>query len=107
MPDLSESPEIKRLEKNITTELLWIYILAILKKGSMHAYALREQIQGKFGFKPGNVSAYVVLYKLESRGFVKGRHVGNRKVYSITESGRELLKEADRKIASCRELVFC
>lgn len=106
MPALSNSPEMKRLERNLTVELLWIYILSILKEKDIHAYALREEIKRRFGFLPGNVSAYVVLYKLESRNFVKSKKIENRKVYSITDNGRELLKEARENIDKKQELLF-
>ncbi len=106
MVDLGSSPEMKRLERNLTVEMLWVYILSILREQDMHAYVLREEIRKRFGFLPGNVSAYVVLYKLESRDFVKGKQVENRKVYSITERGRALLKEAETNLSRKQKLVF-
>lgn len=91
-----DSPELKRLKSKMTIELLWLYILSILKKKDMHAYALRFAIHKRFGFLPGNVTAYVVLYKLQSRGFVKKKSSGNRVVYSITPKGKELTKSAEK-----------
>ncbi|PIU20909.1 MAG: PadR family transcriptional regulator [Candidatus Diapherotrites archaeon CG08_land_8_20_14_0_20_34_12] len=95
---LEDSPELKRLKSKMTVELLWLYILSILKKEDMHAYALRSAIQKRFGFLPGNVTAYVVLYKLQSRGFVKKKAIGNRVVYSITPNGKKLIKSAEKFI---------
>ncbi len=91
-----DSPEIRRLKEKLSREILWVYILSILSRGSTHAYVLRKKISEKFGFLPGNVSSYVVLYKLESRGFVSSKIDGNKKVYSVTESGKKLLKEAKK-----------
>ena len=98
--DLSQSPEIVRLEHKLGVELLWVFILSILKRENCHAYILRKKISDQFGFLPGNVSAYVVLYKLETRGFVKTTTEGNRVVYSITDSGKKLLDMAKKKIAA-------
>ena len=95
---LEDSQELKRLKSKMTVELLWLYILSILKKKNLHAYALRAEIHKKFGFLPGNVTAYVVLYKLESRGFVKKKSSGNRVVYSIAPKGKELIKSAEKFI---------
>lgn len=96
--DLTQSPEIIRLDQKLGVELLWVFILSILKKEPCHAYVLRKKIEDQFGFLPGNVSAYVVLYKLESRGFVTPKNEGNKIVYSITDNGKRLLDLAKKKL---------
>ncbi|MBU0662274.1 PadR family transcriptional regulator [Candidatus Micrarchaeota archaeon] len=98
--------EIRRLESRITREILWVYVLSLLRKRDGHAYALRTEINEKFGFLPGNVSVYVVLYKLEKRGFVKARHEGNRKVYTITADGKKLLESAKKSMNEKQKLLF-
>ena len=100
-----ESREIERLKRKLGIELLWIYLLSMLKKKPSHAYVLRKKVETKFGFLPGNVSVYVVLYKLKKHGFVKVKREGNRSVYSITVSGKELLKEAKKKLELTIEMV--
>lgn len=81
----------KRLEQKLTKENLWLYILSLLRDRDMYGYELREAVEERFGFKPGNVTAYRVLYALKRRGLVKtldktveGRE---RKYYRITRSG--------------------
>ncbi|MFH1256885.1 MAG: helix-turn-helix transcriptional regulator [Candidatus Diapherotrites archaeon] len=107
MASLESSPEIRRLESKLGVELLWLFILSLLKKeGKTHAYALRKKIKESFGFLPGNVSAYVVLYKLESRGFVKTKKDGNRVVYSITQKGNDLFREAEKSMGRKMNLIF-
>ena len=101
----AESRELERLRRKLGIELLWVYLLSMLKKTPSHAYVLRKQIKEKFGFLPGNVSAYVVLYKLEGRGFVSGKRDGNRTVYSITADGKKLLKEAKRELKKIEGLL--
>lgn len=103
--DLSESPEIKRLRRKLGVELLWVYILSLLKKKKSHAYILRKMIEEKFGFLTGNVSVYVVLYKLEARGFVKADYDENKKVYSITSKGKDLLKIAKKEMKEINEMI--
>lgn len=99
-------PEIKRLEEKLTKEVLWLYILSVLKDKPLHAYALRKTIHGRFDFLPGQVTAYVVLYKLESRGFVKAKQEENKKTYTITAKGKSLLKEAQKRIEKKQEMIF-
>ena len=102
-----DSPELRRLEGQLSREILWIYLLSILKSsGPMHAYVLREKVRERFGFLPGQVTAYIVLYKLESRGYVKTRKEANRVVYSIAASGRNLLKEAEKSFRQKQKLLF-
>lgn len=96
--DLESSPEIQRLEKKLGVELLWVFVLSILKDEPCHAYVLRSKIEQQFGFLPGNVSAYVVLYKLEARGFVSTKKEGNKIVYTITDLGKKLLELAKTKL---------
>lgn len=77
-----------------TKDCLWIYILRILQDGPIHAYAIRKDIEKRFGFKPGTVTAYKVLYLLSKSGFVKKTVSGRQKVYTITPAGRKSLREA-------------
>ena len=102
---VDKSREITRLKRKLGIELVWIYILSMLKKEPSHAYVLRKEIEEKFGFLPGNVSVYVVLYKLEKHSFVKAKQEGNRSVYSITSSGKKLLKEAKKELETTLKMV--
>lgn len=100
------SPEIQRLKNKTGIELLWIYILSLLKKKSSHSYALRKQIKEKFDFLPGEVTVYVVIYKLKSRGYVSSKKDSNKVVYSITKKGIELLNEAEKIIEDKTKKIF-
>jgi DNA-binding PadR family transcriptional regulator len=104
--NIEKSREIARLKEKLGIEVLWVYILSLLKNGPSHAYVLRNKIQEQFGFLPGNVSVYVVLYKLEGRGFVSAKREENRKVYTITGKGRELLKAAEKEFKERENLLF-
>lgn len=105
MASIESSREMQRLRKKLGIELLWIYLLSLLKEKPSHAYVLRKQIEGNFGFLPGSVTAYVVLYKLQKRGFVSAEQQGNKTVYSITEKGKDLLKEAKKELEKMLGLV--
>ncbi len=84
----------EHLKKSNTIDNLWLYILSLAKKESVYAYKLRKQIEEKFKFRPGTVSAYRVLYRLELDGYVKSEQIGRRRVYKITKKGEEELKKA-------------
>jgi DNA-binding PadR family transcriptional regulator len=84
---------MERLKNKTTRELLWVYLLRLLKERDMYAYEIRKRLEEEFGFSPALVTSYVVLYKLEREGYVTTRWNENKKYYSITPKGRELLRE--------------
>ena len=81
--------------KKGTTELL---ILALLEDGPLHGYDIARQIevrsQGMLRFTLA--SLYATLYRLEDRGWLRGRWVekaGQRRrcCYRLTDDGRRVL----------------
>lgn len=89
---------VARLKKKTTAEMLWPYFLKLLKERPMYGYELRQQVQKRFGFKPATVTSYVVLYRLQRKGYVtmewkEQRGKPARKYYKITKKGEELLRE--------------
>lgn len=86
----------KRLKEKIEKENLWLFVLSILKEKNMNGKDLRLIIRKKFGFVYGNVTAYKVLYLLESGNYVKSRKEGKFVFYSITRKGLSELKEAKK-----------
>lgn len=89
-----EDRPMKRLVSLNTFDCLWIYVLKILSEKPVHAYALRKMIEERFGFEPGMVSAYKVLYLLEQEGFVKSKESGRVTNYEITHEGKRILSAA-------------
>ncbi len=87
---------IERLRKKLQTDILFIWILVLLKEDKKYGYELRSEIKERFGFAPATVTSYHVLYKLEREGFIQPTEQmmnPNRKYYEITEKGMELIEE--------------
>ena len=84
----------ERLEKSNKIENLWIYILSLLKERVVYGWEIPPLIERKFGFKPGKITPYRVLYRLEQTGFVKSKTEEKRRIYKITEKGKKELKLA-------------
>ena len=87
----------ERLKESLEIKNLWMYILKVLKeRGEMHAYKISTVIEDKYGFSIGEVTSYVVLYKLAKQGFVKSKldrsSARSKKNYTITKRGKEELK---------------
>lgn len=89
---------LARLKRSLTIENLWIYILSVLKERDMHAYSIFKEMDRRYGIKPGIVTPYVVLYKLEEENYITGYDSGRRRYYKITEKGRSILKRAKEEI---------
>jgi DNA-binding PadR family transcriptional regulator len=85
---------MERLQKSNTKENLWIYILSLLKERELYGWEVRSVIEKKFNFRPGLITPYRVLYRLEGDGFVKSKRKDRRRVYQITEKGKKELEKA-------------
>ena len=68
--------------------------MSLATKKPIYAYYLQKEIEEKFGFRPGKITSYRVLYRLEKDGFVKSKMEERRRVYKITEKGKKELEKA-------------
>lgn len=84
----------ERLQRSNTKENLWIYILTLLKEKELYGWEIPNLIEKKFNFKPGKITPYRVLYRLEKEDFVKSELKERRRVYKITEKGKLELEKA-------------
>ncbi len=79
---------------------LRVVVLALLEDGPRHGYdvikAVEERSHGFYSPSPGIV--YPTLTYLEEVGYVSSASEGNKKVYTITEAGRQHLNE-NRELA--------
>ena len=95
---MTDSSIQQQMRKGTTTVVI-LKLLADLQE-PVHGYEIIRQLesrsQGIFAFKEGLI--YPRLHQLEREGLLLGRWQGQpgtrrRKVYSITEAGRQRLKE--------------
>ena len=94
----------ERLQKSNTIENLWTYILSLLKRQKIYGWEIPAMIEKGFKFKPGKITPYRVLYRLEKQGFVKSEIKERRRIYQITEKGKNELEKAKnfyKKILNC------
>jgi PadR family transcriptional regulator, regulatory protein PadR len=92
------STPMERLKNKLTVECLWPYILSLMRDEAVYAYEIQDKLREKYDFEVGNVTSYMVLYKLEASNLVKTewRNVDNRqrKYYSLTPEGHKSLNDA-------------
>lgn len=67
-------------------------VLAVLTEGPRHGYEIMAAIEERRGFRPSPGSIYPALQMLDDGDFVDSREADGKRVYSITDTGRELLE---------------
>lgn len=72
-------------------------VLALLAERPMHGYQIIREIEERSGgsWKPSAGSVYPTLQLLADEGFVSSEESNGRKIYSLTEAGREDVASAE------------
>ena len=103
------SAAYRRLVRKLTVENLWLYVLSLLKSGPLYGYEISRKIKENFGFKPGRVTCYMVLYKLQAEGLIASKKVrasggeSSRKYYVLTKKGERALEAAKEYLRGLSE----
>lgn len=72
-------------------------VLALLAERPMHGYQIIHEIEERSGgsWKPSAGSVYPTLQLLADEGIISAEESNGRKIYSLTEAGREEVAGAD------------
>jgi len=72
-------------------------VLALLAERPMHGYQIIREIEerSKGSWKPSAGSVYPTLQLLADEGFIRAEESNGRKIYSLTEAGREDVAHSD------------
>ena len=76
---------------------LRLLVLMELKKGEKSGYDLIKQLSSVLESGPSPGQIYPLLHDIESRGLVKVRQDGRKKLYSITPTGKNFLSGLSKK----------
>ena len=81
-------------------------LLTLLEEKSQHGYQLIKEIESRHGgfYKPSPGSVYPTLQMLEEGGYITGEEVEGKRIYTITESGRQLLADRSNSIGPIEQL---
>ena len=84
---------------------LRLYLLRLLDEEPRHGYEvirlLRDQFMGVYAPSPGTI--YPRLARLEEEGLVTHDEMDGRKVYRITEAGRQELRDREDELAELEQ----
>lgn len=88
-----------------------LLVLEALRKRPMHGYEVAKEISRMFGglYEPSPGAIYPALQWLEDGDYVRVEKMDGKRVYSITEHGRQFLKEKreslGRLMDMCNQLM--
>jgi DNA-binding PadR family transcriptional regulator len=76
-------------------------LLELLAEQPRHGYELIKELEQRYAgfYRPSPGSVYPTLQLLEDEGHLTSEQIDGKRVYTITESGRELLAEYHRQRA--------
>ncbi len=96
--DLSilKNETVKKMEKQIAKSVMDLLMLAELRNGTMSGYDTIGFIHNKFGVLLSSGTVYSHLYALERDGLIKGEWDVKKRVYEITEKGKQTLEMASK-----------
>jgi DNA-binding PadR family transcriptional regulator len=74
-------------------------ILALLAEQPMHGYQIIQELATRSGgaWTPGAGTVYPALEQLEAQGLITGEQQDDKRVYSITEKGREMAQRHEAR----------
>jgi len=96
----SREKALKKLRKEMRAGLYSYLVLSLLRRGEMHGYAIRKKL-GELEVAPSEGALYDILKSLQKLGLVESFWVEERrprKLYRLTELGREVLEELEAEI---------
>ena len=72
-------------------------VLALLAEKPMHGYQIIHEIEERSGgaWKPSAGSVYPTLQMLADEGLISAEESNDRKIYSLTDAGREVVADSD------------
>jgi DNA-binding PadR family transcriptional regulator len=72
-------------------------VLALLAERPMHGYQIIHEIEERSGgsWKPSAGSVYPTLQLLADEGLISAEESNGRKIYSLTDAGRDAVTDAD------------
>jgi len=87
-----ESEILMKMHRRVVTNFLDILLLLKLRNGSFSGYDVISYIHKRFDMLISSGTVYSCLYHLERDDLIKGELVQRKRVYMLTEKGRETVK---------------
>jgi len=87
-----KSEILKQMHKRIVKNFLDVVILMELSKHSMSGYDVISFVHNKFHMLLSSGTVYSNLYFLEKNGLIRSEQARRKRIYMLTEQGKETAK---------------
>jgi DNA-binding PadR family transcriptional regulator len=84
--------ELRKINQRIVKHFLDLIILNQSKKGSITGYSVMTYVNENFDIMLSPGTVYSTIYSLERQNCLVGNHVGEKRCYSITETGQQRIE---------------
>lgn len=81
------------MRNRLIDDFLDIVILRELENGPLGCYDIISRVHNKHDWKPSSGKTYSHLYSLERKGLLQSRLNSNKRIFILTESGKESIRE--------------
>ena len=96
----------RNMHRRIVRNFLDVLILAEMRKGPLSGYDVMNFVHDRFRFLVSSGTIYSVLYSLERNGLISGASTQRKRVYRLTDKGKETIKGVMSASGETRYLVL-
>ncbi len=83
---------VEKLQRRTIQNFMDILILTEIQNGSLSGYDAMALMHERFGILMSSGTVYSLLYSLERDGLIKGVNNHRKRVYELTENGKQNIK---------------
>ena len=95
----------RNLHRRIIRNFLDVLILAEMRKRPLSGYDVMTFVHDRFRFLVSSGTIYAVLYSLERNGLISGVSTQRKRVYRLTDKGKETIRGVMSACDETRYLV--
>ena len=96
----------RNMHRRIVRNFLDVLILAEMRKGPLSGYDVMTFVHDRFRFLVSSGTIYSVLYSLERNGLISGASTQRKRMYRLTDKGKETIKGVMSASGETRYLVL-
>lgn len=83
---------MKSMHERLLKNFMDVLVMARLRNNDMSGYDVIAYIYKKFNFLISSGTIYSLLYSMERDGLIKGKKTNRKRIYTLTDKGKETLK---------------
>lgn len=85
-----ETEVLAMMHRRMVQDFLDVLVMIELRKRPLSGYDVIEFVHKKFRILMSSGTIYACLYGLERKRLVKGEHASAKRIYTLTEKGKEI-----------------